>query len=440
MENERKNLRQLAVPMGFETLFYQLAGMVDTLMLSTLSDEAVGAVGTVNTYLGVFIIMLQIVSNGMTAVMTQYIGAKREGIAYQARQLGFLFNTALGTALSAVLFFGAGALLRTVGIADSLLEPAQTYMRIVGGGLIISAPIPIFSNYLNAFGHAKLPLAASLIGNILNCILNAVFLFALDLGVAGIAMATVISRVVNVLIVATASHLLIHAGDDPQRLPNREVFGQILKIGLPAALETGLYNAAMALVIRFLNKMDADGINVTARSYAAQIAMFSYCTGVALANANAILTGWRIGAKEYEKCDKGTKQAVLIGICVAVVLDTIFALSSGTIMRIFTDDPAMIALVGKLLFIDIVLEIGRAANMIFGNALKTSGDALFTMVIAVIFMYLCAVGGTYVFGIKMGLLAAGAYIGMAMDECARAVCMFLRWQSGKWKEKGLISR
>ena len=98
----------------------------------------------------------------------------------------------------------------------------------------------------------------------------------------------------------------------------------------------------------------------------------------------------------------------------------------------------MISLVGKLLLVDIVLEIGRVSNLVFGQALKTSGDALFTTIIAAIFMYLCAVGGTYFFGIRLEMLAVGAYIGLALDECVRAICMFLRWKSGKWRSKGLI--
>lgn len=90
---------------------------------------------------------------------------------------------------------------------------------------------------------------------------------------------------------------------------NSLVLRQIVRVGLPSACETALYNIAMTLTIRFLNQMDADGVNVTARSYAAQITNFSYCVGAALAQANAIMTGWRIGAKEYEACDKGTKKS-----------------------------------------------------------------------------------------------------------------------------------
>ena len=98
---------------------------------------------------------------------------------------------------------------------------------------------------------------------------------------------------------------------------------------MPSAFETALYNVAMTLVIRFLNMMDAEGINVTARAYAAQITNFSYCVGAALAQANAIMTGWRIGAQEYDACDKGTKRAALIGVLVATVLESILPCHQG---------------------------------------------------------------------------------------------------------------
>ena len=103
-------------------------------------------------------------------------------------------------------------------------------------------------------------------------------------------------------------------------------------------------------------------------------------------------------------------------------------------MQLFSKDPQMVSLVGKLLAIDIVLEIGRVTNLVYGQALKTSGDAVFPVVMGACFMILCSVGGTYLFGIRLGLLAVGAYIGMTGDECVRAVGMYLRWKSGKWKE------
>ena len=400
-----KQLTRLFIPICLETLFYMLSGMVDTLMLSAVGDYAVGAVGTANSYIGIFIIMFSIISSGMVSVMTQNIGAGRPGVAYQARQLGLLFNAVAGVLMAVFLFSGAGAILRMVGIADALYEPALIYLKIVGGGCILNAVIPIFSSYLRAFGYTKQPLYATIVGNIANFVMNAVFLFVLHKGVAGVATATVISKILNLCIVLYFSHKLISAKNSTERIANKTVLGQIVKVGLPSACETALYNVAMMLVIRFLNQMDAEGLNVTARSYTATISNFSYCVGAALAQANAIMTGWHIGAGELEECDRGTKRAAFVGVCVAVCMETAIVLGSGFIMPLFTDNPEMTALVRKLLAIDIVLEIGRVTNLVFGQALKTSGDAVFPAVIAAVFMFVFAVGGTWLFGISMGLMA-----------------------------------
>ena len=438
MSVERKTLTQLFVPICFETLFYMLSGMVDTLMLSSVSDQAVGAVGTANTYISVFIIMFGVISSGMVAVMTQNIGAGRPGIAYQARQLGLAFNAVIGVLMSVFLALFSGSMLRIVSVAPALMEPAETYLKIVGGACFLNALIPIFSSYLRVFGYTKHSLIGTIVGNVLNIVLNSIFLFVLDWGVMGVAVATVISRVVNLIIVAAMGAVLIKAKQSPDRLPAGRILGQIIKIGFPSACETALYNVAMTLIVRYMNQMDTDGMNVTARSYTMQIANFSYCIGAALAQANAIMTGWRIGAKEYDECNKGTKKAAIYGIIAATCFSVTFAAAGHFIVHIFTDDVQMINLVVKLLIVDIFLEFGRVTNLVYGQALKTSGDALFPVVMGAIFMYLFAVGGTYFLGIHLGLLAVGAYIAMAADECARAVGMVIRWKSGKWRNKRLV--
>ena len=438
MAVEKKTLTQLSVPICLETLLYMLSGMVDTLMLSSVSDQAVGAVGTANTYIGVFIIMFGVISSGMVAVMSQNIGAGRLGIAYQARQLGLIFNASIGIVMSVILAFFSGGILRIVSIAPALLAPAETYLKIVGGACFLNALIPIFSSYLRVFGYTKHSLIGTIAGNVINIILNSIFLFVFKWGVMGVAVATVISRVVNLIIVAVMGAVLIKAKKNPERISTRKILAQIVKIGFPSALETALYNVAMTFIVRFMNQMDTDGMNVTARSYAMQIANFSYCVGAALAQANAIMTGWRIGAKKYEECDRGTRKAVIYGLVTATCFSVTFALSGRFIVHIFTDNTQMVALVVKLLVVDIFLEFGRVTNLVYGQALKTSGDALFPVVMGAIFMYLFAVGGTYLLGINMGLQAIGAYIAMAADECARAVGMVFRWKSGKWKSKSLV--
>ena len=127
---QKKTLGQLFVPICLETLCYMLSGMVDTLMLSSVGDAAVGAVGTANTYIGIFIIMFSVISAGMIAVMTQYIGAGREGIAYQARQLGMLFNAIVGAILAVFLFFQSGMILSAVGVCVKSRKRHSVSLRV----------------------------------------------------------------------------------------------------------------------------------------------------------------------------------------------------------------------------------------------------------------------------------------------------------------------
>lgn len=440
MTIQRKKLHQLFFPLFFETLFMMLAGMVDTLMLSSEGDQAVGAVGTANTYISLFVIMFSIISSGMVAVMTQYIGAKRPGVARQALKLGLLFNLAVGVVITGVLIAGADPILKAVGIARDLEAPAKTYLQTIGVFCICNALAPILSSYLRSFGHTAPTMAATVTANIINVSLNALFLFVMHWGVFGVALATGISRLVNLLWLCVAAKRRIKPEKDPNPPENPEVFCKIIRVGLPAATETILYNLAITLVISMLNRMDESGSQVTARAYTLQIANFSYCVSAALAQANAVLVGWHIGAGELDECKRDTRRVTVLGIGAGIVVSGLFAIFSKPIVGLFTSDPEMIRLVGVLLVVDIFLEIGRSANLVYGFALKTSGDAVFPMTIGIIFMFLCASGGTWLFGVKLGWLAVGAYVGMALDECVRAVFMYGRWRSGRWQNQSLVTK
>lgn len=440
MKNEKKNLTQLFFPIFLELLCMMLTGAADTFMLSSVGDQAVGAVGTANTYISIFLIMFSVISSGMVAVMTQYIGADRPGVAKQALKLGLIFNACVGICFTVMLTLGGEAILTAVGIAGGLKEHATIYMQTVGFFCLCNALTPIFSSYLRAFGHTTPTLVSTLIANAVNLTLNALFLYVFHWGVLGVALATGISRLTHLLWLVIAASRRIRIENDPTPPSNKMIFKRIIQVGLPAAMESALYNLAITFVIRFLNQMDETGFQAIARSYAIQINNFSYCVGAALAQANAILVGWRIGAGDYNLCDRGTRKAGLIAICSGAGTAAMFALFAHPIVGLFTKDPEMIRIVGYLLIVDIALEVGRASNLVFGFALKTSGDATYPMIVAIVFAFLCAAGGTWFFGIKLGWLAVGAYMAMALDECTRAVFMFLRWHTGKWKSKRLISK
>ena len=438
----RKTLFQLFIPIFAESLLMLLVGSVDTLMVSKVNDTAAGSIGSSNSFIALFIISFHIISSGVMAVMTQFIGAEKESVAVKALKIGLFLNTILGVILSSVLFIFAEQFVHLMNVPPVQFDDALIYTQIIGATLFLNAITPILSSYLRAFGHSALPMYSSITANLINALFNAIWIFGLFgapvLGVKGVALATAISKIFNLLINLVFALIMVHPKEDNYQIKNTEVLGKIIKIGLPAALETTLYNIAMAMVSRMINGMDQEGINNTARSYAQTITHFSYVVAMSLASANSIMVGWAIGEKRQEEAYKFTLKRWKIGTAICIGVATIVALLSNYFVGLFTDNQEILRICRTILFIDIALEFGRATNLILGIALKNSGDALYTVIIAIIFMFICSVTGSYIFGIKLELMVAGCYIGLALDEIVRGLFMLFRWRSKKWMEKSLI--
>lgn len=175
-----------------------------------------------------------------------------------------------------------------------------------------------------------------------------------------------------------------------------------------------------------------------ARSVAGQITSFSYCAAYAFGQANVLIVGWNIGEKKQKACYRITYFASILAIGVGVVLEILFASFSPWIGQVFTQDQTLLTAVRIVLFIDIALEVGRAGNLVYGNALKASGDAFFPMIVNVVATLITVIGGTYLFAVTCRLGAIGAYIALAADECTRGIFVFFRFRSGKWEKKALV--
>lgn len=189
-----------------------------------------------------------------------------------------------------------------------------------------------------------------------------------------------------------------------------------------------------------LNRMDPNGFNASARSYADQISHFSFAIAFALAQANVILCGWQIGEGKTKDCYKSTSRSATLGIGSCIFVSLILALASFGYLGLLTSDNNLARIIRILLFMDIALEIGRATNLIFDNTLKSAGDSLFPMYISIPISLLCAIGGTLLFGFVCNMGVLGAYIGLVLDEITRGVIMFIRWRSGKWEQKVIVKK
>ena len=439
MKTVNKNkLFFIFIPIFLQTFFFMLSSVVDTMIVSSVSDEAVAAVGTASTYVGTTSLLFAVISGGLLAVMTQYIGAGQNGVAYQGRKLALIINCVLGVILSIIFITLSDQMVEAFGVSESIRADAALYMKIVGAGCLFDALTPLLSSYLIAFDKSKFALASALAGNIINLALDCLLLFACKWGVMGVAVATLIGKFVTVISCFILGMVLIHGSRFTERVSNKLLLKQIIRIGLPSAIETTVYSVAMSVIMTFLNRMDSGGFNAAVRTYANQISTFSYCVAYALAQANVVICGWCIGGGNLKECYPSTKKAAIIGICAGIAVELLLALISPYLFKMFTTDQKIVKVVRIILFIDIALEVGRAGNLIYGQTLKGTGDSIFPMVAASITTALVAIGGSYLFGVVLKMEVYGVYIALSADEVIRAIIMFIRWISHKWEKKVLV--
>ncbi|MEG1286442.1 MAG: MATE family efflux transporter [Clostridium sp.] len=435
-----KELKKITWPLFVETLLFSLLGGIDTLMLGRYSDNAVAAVGIANQLIWLVNIMFGVITAGTSILLAQYIGAKSdEKNIIELCGISVGVNGILGLIISAVMVFGGSTLLRLLKSAPELIELGTEYMQIVGGFLFIQAILMTFTAILRSNSLTKICMNVTLIMNISNVILNYIFIFgnfgAPELGVKGAAIATTLSRILGMVILARSVWKLIFR---KLKLSHFRPFpkihlNNIFKIGIPTAAEQVSYNLSQLMVTSFINMISID--SMAAKSYVNTIASFAFVFAVAVGQGGSILIGQLIGDKDEKNAYKLFLYCLKRAIIIAIIVSVSIAVFGRTIFGFMTENKDIISIGATILIIDVFLEVGRTLNIVGINALRATGDVRFPVYIGIFSMWTFGVGAAYILGIKMGLGLAGIWIGFTIDEWFRGILVFFRWRRGKWKGK-----
>lgn len=438
----KKYLLKLALPIFVQVLFNMLIGMIDQFMIKSQSQTGYVAVGNANQIINVLIIFLRVVATASTILISQYIGAKKTENLKVFYTVSVWLNAFISILLSAVLLIFPEQILSAIKTDARLVPEALIYIRIIGGGLILEGILNTYFAFFLANGKSRECMYISVIENIINICMNAVLLYGWfgmpKMGIKGVAIASIISKTVGVIIVyqfkkkfniQTSVRLL-------KKFPFPLV-KKIFAVGLPTILENFSYDVAMIFVQTAVNQ-----INYTAIETKTIVSMFTFIAfigAIAVSNASQVIAGRFKGAGKENEIGKICRNSCIIAVIFSICGAILYYFISDTLCSIFTDSTQVLALCKQIIFLDIFLETGRAVNLVIIRILQGCGDVRFPVFAGIIFNWTVAVGGSFLFvyGFNMGL--KGVWIAMAADECTRAVCYILRFLSGRWKKYNLIS-
>ena len=438
----RRRLIYLTIPIFIESLLVILLGTMDTIMLSKYSDSSVAAVGVVNQVFNMIIVVFQVSTLGTSVLCSQYLGAGNSDKVRLVAMLSLMFNFLLGMVISLFLYFESDSVLRWMHLDSSLMADGVEYFRIVGGLAFIQSVSITISAILRSVSMAKFPMFVTGIINIINCIGNYALIFGNfgmpAMGTKGAAIATGVSRIIALLILAYIvwKKVLPMLPKGLFTFPSWLELKKMLRIGMPAAGEQMSYSLSQVVVTMFINMIAIEV--VATRTYVMNIVMFTYLFGLSISLGNSILVGQLIGERRKEDAYKICLRSQYLSLSITGVIAGVMACCGTLLLGLLTDNAYIIRLGAIILCIDFVLEFGRSVNMMMVNALRSTGDAVFPVVLGLISMWVFAVGFSWIFGLKLEYGLIGMWCAFALDECFRAVILLKRWKSKKWMQRELI--
>ena len=282
----------------------------------------------------------------------------------------------------------------------------------------------------------------SIVVNVLNIIGNYTLIFGKfgmpALGVQGAAISTSLCRLVSVIIlfvILFKKHIPSFPKELFKPFPWIEL-KNLLKIGIPSAGEHMSYSLSQVVISYFINMISNEAL--AARTYVANIVMFVYIFALSLAQGGAILIGHLVGMNKIQAAYTVGKRVMRFGVGISVSLSLVTAIFGKSILSMLTSDPWIITTGATLLWIEILLENGRALNFFGVNSLRSAGDIYFPVIVGIIVMWGIQVVGSYFFGIYLGWGLAAMWMIFALDENIRGFIFLRRWNSFKWVGKGFI--
>ena len=440
--NSRGYLVQLTWPIFVELVLQMLVSNVDQMMVARTSPTAVAAIGNANVITNLLLISFSVICMAATILITQYIGAGSTERVAQTYTVSLVVNVTLSLVIFVALTFFSTQIYGLMGVPAELMPEAGAYLRIIGVGMPLQAIHLTFVAFFRAHGLTKQTMFISIVINLLNIAGNFVLIGGMGpipmLGVAGAAISSDLSRLVGVVIVIWLFKRTIRTPVDFRNLRPFPVdhLKRLLKIGIPSGGESISYNLTQIVIQTMCNSLPI--YVITARAYSNMFAMLSYIYGSAIAQATQIIVGYLMGARKVEETDRRVNATLRAAMLVSFVISLLLFLLCEPLFGLFTSDPQVLSMCRTIMGIEILLELGRAANIVLFRALQTAGDIRFPICLNVTTVWTVAVGGGYLLGVVLGLGLPGIWIAMTCDECFRGLVSFLRWRSGNWRSKHLL--
>ncbi len=332
-----------AVPLMLSSILQLLYNAADIVVVGRFAGStALAAVGSTSSLINLTVNLLIGLSLGASVLVSQAYGARDYGRVHDVLHTAMTVSAIGGVIVGIFGFAFARPLLQLMGSPADVIDQATLYLRIFFLGMPFNITYNFGASIMRAVGDTRRPLYFLTIAGIVNVVLNLFFVIVCHMGVAGVALATIISQMISCALVI----LCLMRNDNCCHLELRElkidgpIFLQILRIGLPAGFQGTLFSLSNVIIQSSINSFDS--IAMAGNAAASNIEGFVYTSMNALYQAAITFTGQNVGARKYDRIGRVTHLCLVMVFVIGLVMGNTAYLCGETLLAIYDTNPEVI--------------------------------------------------------------------------------------------------
>ena len=432
-EHFRKNL-SLAYPIMLSHLGQMTVQVADNMMVGHLSKEPLAGSSFANSIFVIFLVMGIGMSYAITPMTAQADGKKNIKKLTEILKHGFLVNFIYGTLLTIVLL-STTDILWYFNQPEIVVELAIPYLGIISLSLIPFMAYQAFRQFAEGLGYTKQSMYITLVGNIVNIILNYILIFGKlgvePMGLYGAGLATMISRVLMAIMMISFvyfNHRFARYWENFKiGFFSKKLVKEILKLGFPMSFQFIFEVSTFSLAAIMIGWLGTGPL--AAHQIAINMASISYMIALGISSAATIRVGNQLGQKDYKTLRNAALTCYVMAIVFMSMTAVFFILARNSLPLLYINDPEVIAQAAILLIIAGLFQLSDGIQVIGLGALRGMSDVKIPTLITLISYWIIGLPLGYVFGFTMGLGALGVWYGLLAGLSIAAVLLFIRFNN-----------
>ena len=433
-------LIKLIVPLIIEQTLAILVGMCDGIMVSSAGEAAISGVSLVDMINNVILKLFAALATGGAVVTSQYLGAKDPENAKRSAGQLVLLSALFGLGIMVLCLVFAESLMDLFygTISPDVREAGLIYLRITALSFPFIALYNAGAAVFRSEGNSKISMGVSVLMNGINVAGNAICIYGLKMGVAGVAIPTLVARMVAagmILWMVSRKGRTLSLKRSSITSIRGGMMKNILRIGVPSAAENSLFQLGRVLVVSMISLHGT--VHTSANAVANNLDSVGVIVGQAMSLAMVTVVGQCVGARDVAQIKYYTKKLLLAVYVLEGACNLLICAFLPQLIGLYSSlSPETEELAATLVRIHALCGVVLwPAAFVLPNALRASNDVRFTMWVSVASMVLFRLTLSWLLCVHMGWGAVGVWIAMVADWCCRTVFFVIRWLSGAWKKK-----